>query len=292
MTSEVIAARTFQSLYIWLDLAFLVAFVVLLVWQRKYQALILGAIGGVIYFVADYGIFLQLLGTRTITGASPFWVLLWLSLSYGLTNFAWIWLLLDRDKHVLEWSLFIVAGWLCVALLSQQFGYDAVPITTRRGTGQYHGVMALILFLGYAGLIVYNLRLGRARGGSGGPEAGRGDDGTRAGGREPAPILRILVIGILIQLSWEAVLAISGIRTFSWNTLIVNSLVETNMGLPYLWLIHRAMSRRWDEGMRSRIRPTATESLHRTAPPVTCRSSSDTATPPGARTRPRSRPTR
>ncbi len=256
MTSEVIAARTFQSLYIWLDLAFLAAFVVLLVWQRKYQALILGIIGGVIYFAADYGIFLHLLGTRTITGASPFWVLVWLSLSYGLTNFAWIWLLLDRDKHVLEWSLFVVAGWLCVALLSQQFGYDAVPITTRRGTGQYHGVMALILFLGYAGLIVYNLRPSRARGGSGG-HGDWGGSASPAGGREPAPILRILVIGILIQFSWEAVLAISGIRMFSWNTLIVNSLVETNMGLPYLWLIHRVMSQRWGEGMRRRIPLTA-----------------------------------
>lgn len=256
MTAEVIAARTFQSLYIWLDLAFLAAFVVLLVWQRKYQALILGVIGGVIYFAVDYGIFLQVLGTRTITGGSPFWVLVWLSLSYGLTNFAWIWLLLDRDKRALEWSLFVVAGWVCVALLSRQFGSDAVPITTSRGTGQYHGVMALILFLGYGGLIVYNLRLSRARGAGGrdgsGAGAALGDGaGGATGGREPAPILRILAIGILIQFSWEAVLAISGIRLFSWDTLIVNSLVETNMGLPYLYLIHRAMSRRWDEGMRA-----------------------------------------
>ncbi len=258
MTAEVIAERTFQSLYIWLDLAFLVAFTVMLVWQRKYQALILGFAGAVIYFAVDYGIYLQVLGTRTITGGSPFWVLVWLSLSYGLTNFAWIWLLLDRDERVFEWSLFIVAGWLCVALLSQQFGYDATPITTRRGTGQYHGIMALILFLGYAGLIVYNLRWSRARGGGAatGGAARRGEapsvgaSGATTGLREPAPILRILVIGILIQFSWEAVLAVSGIRTFSWNTLIINSLVETNMGLPYLWLIHRAMTARRDEGMK------------------------------------------
>jgi len=227
MGAEVIAARTFQSLYIWLDLAFLAVFVALLIWQRRYQALLLGIIGGVLYFAVDYGIFLQALGTRTITGASPFWVLIWLSFSYGLTNFAWIWLLLDRDKHALEWSLFIIAGWLCVALLSQQFGYDDAPIATSRGTGQYHGVMALIMFLGYGWLIVRNLRKEQA-----------------------APILRILVIGILVQFSWEAVLAISGIRTFYWNTVIVNSLLETNMGLPYLYLIHKAMSRRWDEGMQ------------------------------------------
>jgi hypothetical protein len=230
--SEVIAERTFQSLYVWLDLAFLLAFVVLLVWQRRYQALILGVAGAVIYFAVDYGLYLQVLGTRTVTGGSSFWVLVWLSLSYGLTNFAWIWLWLDRDKRVLEWSVLIIAGWLCVGLLSQQFGYEAVPIVTRRGTGQYHGVMALILVLGYGLLVVRNLRV----------PAGRAS--------ERAPLLWILAIGILVQFSWETVLAVSGIRTFSWNTLIVNSLVETNMGLPWLYLIHRTMSRRWDEEMR------------------------------------------
>ncbi len=254
MGSEVIAARTFQSLYIWLDLVFLAIFVALLVWRRKYQALILGVAGGAVYFAVDYGIFLHLLGTRTVTGASPFWVLLWLSLSYGLTNFAWIWLLLDRDDHALEWSALIVSGWLFVALVSQQFGYDSVPISTRRGTGQYHGVMALILFLGYGWLIIQNLRLSRGSAGSpaaadGGGEESRAAQGLSAGGSiyEPAPLLWILTVGIVVQFGWEAVLAISGIRNLSWSTLIVNSLVETNMGLPYLYLIHRALSRRWDE---------------------------------------------
>ena len=58
-------------------------------------------------------------------------------------------------------------------------------------------------------------------------------------------------IGILVQFSWEAVLAISGIRNLSWNTLVVNSLLETNMGLPYLYMIHRVVTRRWNEQLRS-----------------------------------------
>jgi hypothetical protein len=247
VTSEVIAARTFQSLYVWLDLAFLVAFIVLLVWSRRYQALVVGVAGGIIYFVVDYGIFFRLLGTRSVAGASPFWLLLWLSISYGVTNFAWIWLWLDRDGRALEWSLFIMGGWLFVALLSQQLGYDATPISISRGTGQYHGVMALIMFLGYGGLCAYNLRPAagwRRRSKPGAPAAERSATPGRA------PLLGILAIGILVQFSWETILAISGIRTFHWNTLIVNSLLETNMGLPYLYLIHRAVARRWDEGLR------------------------------------------
>ena len=139
-----------------------------------------------------------------------------------------IWLWLDRDGHALAWSILIVSGWLCTALLSQNFGTEAT-ISISRGTGQYHGVMALLLFVGYAILAVQNIRAGAA------------------GGRHP--LLWILAIGVLVQFGWEAVLAITGIRNLSAQTLIVNSLLETNMGLPYLYLIHRAVNRRWDEAL-------------------------------------------
>ena len=102
----------------------------------------------------DYGIFYLALGTRQVQGADPFWFLLWLSMSYGFTNFVWIWLWLDRDGHALEWSVLIVSGWLCTALLSQNFGDGFAQITIRRGTSSYHGVMALMLFVGYAVLCV------------------------------------------------------------------------------------------------------------------------------------------
>jgi hypothetical protein len=219
-----------QSLYIWLDLAFLVAFVVVLAWSKRYQALVAGVIGGILYFVIDWGIFYRLLGTRVVRGTNPFWFLLWLSLSYGLTNFAWIWLWLDRDRRAVEWSVFIISGWVWVAIMSQILGYDRTPISISRGTSDYHGVFALLLFVGYGALCVYNLR--------------QKDEQKRA------PLLWILAIGILVQLSWEAVLAISGIRNLSWNTFVVNSLLETNMGLPYLYVIHRAVTRRWDERLR------------------------------------------
>lgn len=59
----------------------------------------------------------------------------------------------------------------------------------------------------------------------------------------------ILAIGILVQGSWEFVLAITGIRNLSWQTFIVNTLLETNMGLPYLWAIHRSVSKRRKEDL-------------------------------------------
>lgn len=57
----------------------------------------------------DYGIFHLVCHSRGISdGYSLFWVLLWMSMSYGFTNFAWIWLWLSKDKNLFEWSLLIL----------------------------------------------------------------------------------------------------------------------------------------------------------------------------------------
>ncbi len=221
---ELVAARTFNTLYIWMDLAWLAVFAAVLLARRRYAALIAGLAGGVVYFIVDYGVFYLLLGTRSVEGASPFWLLLWLSFSCGLTNLAWIWLLLDRDGHAVEWSVLVVVGWLAVAFLSQGFGGRFPLITIRRGTASYHGVMALVLLAGYLALIVRNL-------------AAKGGAGKRV------DLLRLLAIGIGVQLSWEAVLILAGIRPPGLRPLIVDSLLETNLGVPYFYLIHRALKR-------------------------------------------------
>jgi hypothetical protein len=230
---DIAVERSFSILYVWLDLAWLAGFAGILAAFRRYQALLAGLAGGVIYFAADYGVFYLALGTRSVSGGSPFWVLLWLSFSYGLTNFAWIWLLLDREGNGLEWSVLIISAWMAVALLAQNFGSRLPAIALSRGTAGYHGVMALVLFLGYAWLVVRNLRLGP-------------HDAQRAG------LGRLLAIGVGVQLAWEAALLVSGIRPEGWKALAVNSLVETNLGLPYLYLIHGALARRIGEDLRLR----------------------------------------
>jgi hypothetical protein len=228
MNMEVIPAREFNSLYIYLDIVWLVIYAVILLWRRRHIAFIAGLIGGIIYFAVDYGIFYLLLKTRVITGADPFWFLLWLSVSYGFTNFAWIWILLDKGGNKVEWSLFTITGWVAVAMLSQNFGAAFPLISIYRGTTYYHGVMALILAAGYIYLIIRNFRVSSG---------------------EKVNLLRLLAIGIGVQFSWELVLLLSGIRAAGIMPLIVNSLIETNMGIPYLYLIHRAVSRRFNENL-------------------------------------------
>lgn len=218
-----------NALYMYLDVAFLLFLVATLLYTKRYLAIIVGLLAGVLYFIVDYGYFYLYLGTRTVNGADPFWFLLWLSMSYGFTNFAWIWLWLDRDKRALEWSILIIASWFTCSLLSQNFGQDFAPISIARGTGAYHGIMALILFVGYAILCIHNIRI---------------KDESRK-----INIVWILSIGILVQFAWEFVLLVTGIRNPSFMTIVVNSLLETNLGLPYMYFIHRAVTRRYGEDL-------------------------------------------
>lgn len=230
---DIIAARTLNTLYIYLDVAWLIIFVIILVYHKRYLALTAGAIGGVIYFTVDYGIFYLGLSTRVVSGADPFWFLLWLSLSYGLTNIAWIWLLLDRDNHATEWSVLIIAGWIAIAFISQNFGSSFPIVSIQRGTATYHGVMALLLIAGYLYLIIRNFQASIAN---------------------KVNILWLIAIGIGIQFSWEFILLISNIRPMGFLPLIANSLIETNLGMPYLYLIHKAISSRYNESMERRVK--------------------------------------
>lgn len=233
---EIIPARVMNSLYIYLDIVFLLVFAFILYKSKRHLACIVGLLGGLLYFIVDYGYFYLILGTREVMGADPLWFLLWLSISYGFTNFVWIWLWLDNDGNKLEWSVFIMTGWLCTALLSQSFGQAFPIISITRGTGAYHGIMALLLFVGYGLLCYKNI--------------------TREEGSPKIPIFKILAIGILVQGAWELVLLITGIRQSGINTMIVNALLETNMGLPYLYLIHKAIPKRRSE----KLNPAACQS--------------------------------
>ena len=221
---EVIAARTMNTLYMYLDVAFLLFLGATLIYTKRYLAILVGLLAGVLYFIVDYGYFYQFLGTRSVEGANPFWFLLWLSMSYGFTNFVWIWLWLDRDKRALEWSILIIASWFTTSLLSQTFGTGFDTISISRGTGAYHGIMALILFVGYAILCIHNIRT-------------------------TDPAKKINIPGILVQFAWEFVLLITGIRNPSFMTIVVNSLLETNLGLPYMYFIHRAVNKRYSEDL-------------------------------------------
>ena len=68
-----------------------------------------------------------------------------------------------------------------------------------------------------------------------------------------------MTIGVLVQFGWEAGLLIGGIRSAGFFTveeklvpLIVNSLLETNLGMPYVYFIFIAVTARFTEQFQKR----------------------------------------
>lgn len=235
---ELIARRQFVPAYIALDTVFLLVLAGLLLWKKRRMAALVGGIMGVVYFIVDYGVFHLICHSRSIEGGSLFWTLLWMSMSYGFTNFAWIWLALDKDEYLIEWSLLILCWWFCCPMLAQLIGFGQMPIVIQRTTGAYHGWMAAILFVGYLLAVVRNL--------------GESDRKCRI------DLLRLLTIGIAAQFAWEAALLLGGIRSAGLDfaeklrPLIVNSLLETNLGMPYVYLIFVALTRRFTSALARR----------------------------------------
>ena len=236
---ETIALRQFEPLYIYLDIVFLILFASILIWKKKYATVIVGILAGILYMLVDFGIFHLVFHARSITpGYSLFWVLLWMSVSYGFTNFTWIWLWISKDKNLLEWSGLILLWWFCCPLLVQTFGGGAEPITIQRTTGAYHGYMAIFLFVGYLFLFIWNIYHEKSN--------------------EEMPILWLLAIGVLVQFGWEFSLLLGGIRSAGFTLadklrpLIVNSLLETNLGMPYIYVIYLWYSSRFSETLRRR----------------------------------------
>ncbi len=236
---EIVAQRVFNPLYIYLDIVFLVFFCGMLVFKKKYMTVIFALCGGVLYMIVDYGIFHLLTHSRSIEGGDMFWVLLWMSMSYGITNFAWIWLWISKDKRLLEWSLLICVWWIAAPLIVATFGAGLPPIKIQRTTGAYHGYMALILFVGYASAIVYNL--------------------IQKEKIKRFPLLWLLIIGILVQFGWEFSLLVGGIRSAEFAsfgdkimTLVVNSLLETNLGAVPIFCIYVLLTSRFTEDLKKR----------------------------------------
>ncbi len=230
---EIIAARNFNLAYIILDSIFLLVFAGLLIYKKRRLTLLWGLFGGILYFAVDYGIFHLLTHSRSITGGSMFWVLLWMSMSYGFTNFAWIWLALKRDEYLKEWSFLIFVWWLSCPILSRTI--PSAEIHIERTTGAYHGVMGAILFVSYLAAIIYNFT--------------QSDKSTRFN------ILWLFIIGVLAQFGWEFALLVGGIRSDGFTveqkliTLFVNSLIETNLGLPAIYLIYLAVTSKIKEDL-------------------------------------------
>ena len=66
----------------------------------------------------------------------------------------------------------------------------------------------------------------------------------------------LCLIGISVQFSWEFSLLINGIRPLNENslqTLIINSCLETNLGMPAIYLIYHLINKKYNEDGSKKI---------------------------------------
>ena len=153
-----------------------------------------------------------------------------MSMSYGITNFAFMWILIRKDPLRVYWIFMIIMWWMICPSMSELGG--EATIRTYRTTGAYHGWMAVVMAVQWILLMVLLMR----------------DEKKKAF----VNILWLCAIGFSVQFGWEFALLINGIRPLnaaSIQTLIVNSFLETNMCMPVIYLIYRLWSKRFNEDM-------------------------------------------
>lgn len=234
--NQITPSRSLNLLYIILDIVFLLILVGLMLYYKKYETVLFGFFGGILYTIVDYGGFYLLAHSRSIyingelaDSLNTFWVLLWMSMSYGFTNFAYIWLCLAKDKKLPLWIILIFGWWLIAPSISKLGG--PATIFTTRTSNEYHSYMAIILVISYV-LLISIMSYKR---------------------KEFVNLIILNIIGITAQFGWEFALLINGIRPFnnmSIRTICVNSLMETNLGMPLILLIFYRIRSKYSENLK------------------------------------------
>lgn len=241
---QITPTRTFNLLYVILDSVFIIAFITLLFMKKRHITAIFSLLMGILYVIVDFGgfylvshtreIYFMVEGTKVLQGPlNAFLVLLWMSLSYGITNGAFIWLALNKDKYTVHLALSIFIWWICCPMLAKAMP-DSLTIITTRTTNAYHWIMAVFLVVGYGFIIVKDVLFSKDMKSS------------------VKTLLYLNLIGFLVQFGWEFALFVSGIRPaneMSLQTIIVNSLVETNMGMPYFYYINKYVMKKRNEDL-------------------------------------------
>lgn len=236
---QITPTRNFNLLYIILDTLFIIILLGLLICKKRNLTVLFALFGGILYTLVDFGGFYLLSHSRIvfINGIqqdvlNTFLVLFWMSMSYGITNFIFIWVLISKDKLAKYWLFLIIMWWLICPSIASMGGEN--NITTFRTTTSYHGIMGIILVISYLALIIYTL----------------------ISGKEIVNILYLCLIGISVQFSWEFSLLINGIRPLNENslqTLIINSCLETNLGMPAIYLIYHLINKKYNEDGSKKI---------------------------------------
>ncbi len=230
MVDPIITSRTIGVDFIYFDLLFLVIFIFFLVRKKYWLPIIWGLIGWGMYLLIDYYIWYIVMESRTYSGPiNPHLFFMWFTFSPGFAQFAYCFVMLEKRniREMLGFTLLYFLGWTAVGTLSQLIPlHDTVIEVARNMAEGNQRVIFIIISLVNVALAVI-LRLAKKI---------RWED-----------FIYIFIVGTLVELNLELSLLVSGIRleqgTWSLGLMVVNALIEFNVGIMFMWLIFRGFEK-------------------------------------------------
>lgn len=205
--------RIFDLDYLIFDFIFLLSFLWVLINQKKKIPIYVGFVCGILFLIID-GVIWWNTGIREIDPPNTkFYVDFMMDFSYGLLAFSWVMIMFERNsiKEVLLWTLFLYGGWLSIASLSQILPLIDLEIITVRHMQSLRVVEITTVVCGYLLLVIlrYNYKT----------------------------ILFVFWVGFMLSFMMESYLLLTQIRPSGFELLLYDSLVLTNQGIPYLFII-------------------------------------------------------
>jgi len=207
--------RRFQIDYLLFDTIFMAFWIYLVLRHKRRASLYVGLICGLAFYVID-GIIWTATGVREYELPAAwlkFPVDFMMDVSYGIVGFGWAWLAFEHKSlgDVVLWTAVLFGGWLIIPFASRLVPLaDARVVTVRHMAGRVWLHIAVVV-IGYAVLLALGFSLRR--------------------------VLYVLWVGCMLAFMMEFSLLVAGIRSFNLQLLAYETLILTNMGIPYLYII-------------------------------------------------------
>jgi len=207
--------RRFEIDYLLFDTIFMAVWIYFLLRNKRRGPLFVGLICGLAFYAID-GIIWTATGVREYELPAAwlkFPVDFMMDISYGIVGFGWAWIAFERKstRDVLLWTALLFGGWLIVPFASKLIPLIDSQVMTVRHMASRVWLHIAVVVIGYAGLLALGFSFKRA--------------------------LYVFWIGCMLAFMMEFSLLVAGIRTFSLKLLAYETLILTNMGIPYLAII-------------------------------------------------------
>ncbi len=232
--------RIFQYDYIYIDAVFLIIWLAILIYNKKYKALLFGIIiAPIIYFIDAYiwwntqagplfsaTTFIREYWIGGVQMPHPLGIYFWkkfgadfmMTISYALYAFPWIWICFENLKNknfkpTIKFTLIWLLFWIAIPLFSLLVSIDDTLVqSVRHMNSQYIGWVINFVIAFTLLFIVYR--------------------------KNSRIVWNVFLIGIVGALIMELPLYLFHIRPMTLSVLLFDAVFMLNQGVPWLFLIY------------------------------------------------------